>query len=332
MPTGRNSLTPNPIAFGKARFKLGIAAAISCLGVVGVCVADTEVPVDIIGRVLFVNAHVNGEGPFNFILDTGASETVIIPRLAKKLGVSSFPVSSCQRRGRVQSVAVGKATVEDLPVYVYDPPQALPLRLDKGIDYHGLLGYTFLRHFVTTVDYPKQRVRLRLPSRPPPAGTESTGKEERIPFTLLEQLIYVRGSVNGKGPVTFLLDTGSAEVLLWPSVAERLNLTTRAMPQYGHTALARLARLGLGQAMVGNVPAIVRPAPAKPPSNRYHGILGYPYLSKFVVTVDYGSRVIMLERGPSPSVNLRTFELKHPQALPAYPLERPAHLPLTPEP
>lgn len=220
---------------------------------------------DIIGRVLFVDALVNGQGPFNFILDTGASETVITPRVAQKLGVSSFPVSSRQRKGRVQSVSVGKATVEDLPVYVYDPPQALPLRLDKG-------------------------------------------------------------------PVTFLLDTGSAEVLLWPGVAERLKLTTRVLPQYRRTALAQLARLGLGQAMVGNVPAIVRPAPAKPPANRYHGILGYPYLSKFVVTVDYGSRVIMLERGPSPSVNLRTFELKHPQALPAYPLERPAHLPLTPEP
>lgn len=42
------------------------------------------------------------------------------------------------------------------------------------------------------------------------------------------------------------------------------------------------------------------PAPAKPPSNRYHGILGYPYLSKFAVTVDYGKRLLTLERGAQP--------------------------------
>jgi len=266
---------------------------------------------DVIGRVVFVDARVNGQGPFRFILDTGASETVITPRLAKQLGVRSLQVSARQSKGRVDSVAVGKATVEDLPVYVYDPPQALPLRLDKGVNYHGLLGYTFLRHFVTTVDYADRKVRLRLakarrPPRPGPPGPDET----RVPFTLRGNLAYVRGSVNGRGPVTFLFDTGSAEILIWPHVAESLGLSTAPMPRYRNTAFARIEELGLGSATATNLPAIVRPAPARPPGNRYHGILGYPYLSQFSVTVDYRSRVVTLAKkkpahGPGPRLRLR---------------------------
>jgi hypothetical protein len=46
-----------------------------------------EIPVKIEGKVVFVSAKVNGEGPFTFVLDTGAMISVLTPAAAKKAGL-----------------------------------------------------------------------------------------------------------------------------------------------------------------------------------------------------------------------------------------------------
>jgi len=91
------------------------------------------------------------------VLDTGASQTLIKPELARRAGLE-VAYGAPRVRGnvvggqrvsvplvRAQSVSVGSAAVVDLDVGIYD---ALPGRPDVD----GLLGASFLHHFRFTVD------------------------------------------------------------------------------------------------------------------------------------------------------------------------------------
>lgn len=112
--------------------------------------------------VIFVEATLNGKGPFSFIFDTGASVTVLRPQTAKKLGIETkggglFAAPSLIT---VESFALGKAAVKDLPVAVMMVPQAeLPLAM-QGIKYDGLVGYAYISQFVTTIDYKSKTIKL----------------------------------------------------------------------------------------------------------------------------------------------------------------------------
>lgn len=114
--------------------------------------AAGEGPVRLDGGVVRVETEVNGRGPFMFILDTGATETLVTPRVAKDLGLEVRGPSATQKKAIVQVLAVGDAVVSNLEVFVFDPPQALSLRIDRGVNYHGILGATFLSRYEVRLD------------------------------------------------------------------------------------------------------------------------------------------------------------------------------------
>ena len=233
-----------------------------------------------------------------FILDSGATETVITPPAARELGVRGFGPAS-MRKGKVRSVSVGKATARNLSVYIFDPPQALSLRLDKGINYCGILGYTFMSKFITTIDFKTPSIRFdSLNAAGPPAGQDA-GKPgvHVIPFDLKNHLIYVNGRVDGKGPMTFIVDTGAAEVMILPKAAEALNLSATQNPAIKGVGFTTINHLSVGTASVQKVPAIIHSLPQETKSTPdYHGIIGYPFLSNFKVTINYKKKILILTK------------------------------------
>jgi predicted aspartyl protease len=259
--------------------------------------AAEPVPMQIRARIPFVTGEVNGRGPFTFIVDTGASETVITPRTASTLSIRTSPVSPRQKTGMVRSISVGDGVLRDFRVYVFDPPQALRLRLDKGIDYHGILGYTFLSAFVTTLDYRAGRMTLVPVHRRGTRDAGSTGAEgvARVPFKLVNRLVHVEGTVNAAARMPFLVDTGSAEVLLLPAVARKLGIASRPLPSPPGAGIASLDRITVGNAVAPNLQAVVHKLP-RDPRPTYAGILGTPFLSRFLVTFNYRDRVMLLRQ------------------------------------
>jgi len=230
-------------------------------------------------------------------VDTGATETVITPRTARELGVRTSPVSPRQKTGVVRSISVGNATLRDFRVYVFDPPQAVQLRLDKGINYHGILGYTFLSYFIATIDYRAARmVLVPVHSRGKDGfvATDATARVTRVPFKLTNRLIHVKAGVNGAAELPFLVDTGSAEVLLMPRAAAKLGIRGNVLPKHPGARLARLDSVAVGRAQVENVPAVVHMLP-RDTRPTYAGILGTPFLSRFTVTFNYRDRVLLLK-------------------------------------
>src|SRR5579872_2770442 len=65
-------------------------------------------------RIMLVPVMINGKGPFNLILDTGATGTVITSDLAKEIGIRAG--AQTQAHGVTGAVAASKAEVESLAV------------------------------------------------------------------------------------------------------------------------------------------------------------------------------------------------------------------------
>lgn len=116
--------------------------------------------------IVLVPTFLNGMGPYEFALDTGASLTVISADLAHSLEIKSGEAKEGMGCGgkvevaisRVASLAVGSARLENPEVAIADLgvlSQAVGAKLD------GIIGYNYLKDFKVTIDYPKGRLRLQ---------------------------------------------------------------------------------------------------------------------------------------------------------------------------
>lgn len=245
-------------------------------------------------------ADVNAQNKWGSTALMGASAggyTDVVKALVEnKADVNAKARTGEQRLGRADSIAVGTAQVRNIPVYVFDPPQAMPLRLNQGINYHGILGYSFLSHFVTTIDYGKQKVRFEnIPSHP--STVAPTSGVSVVSFDLAGNLIHVKANVNRRGVFTFIFDTGAAETVIFPTLGSLLSLKGTPAANQPEASFVTLSNLALGSAEVDDVLAVVH----LPPQERtipvsYQGIIGYSLLSQFTITVNYKHRTILLER------------------------------------
>lgn len=113
-----------------------------------------------------VPVFVNEKGPYDFVLDTGASSTVVSLELATEFGLAMEKIPQLTGGGgsvnasRVQlnSLAVGAARQENLPAAASDFLTQLNAAL--GSKLHGIVGYNFLRHYRVTLDYPRRALSL----------------------------------------------------------------------------------------------------------------------------------------------------------------------------
>jgi predicted aspartyl protease len=116
---------------------------------------------------LLVPVHINGAGPFDFVLDTGATLTCVDAALLDRLGIE--PDAGRLGRGmdvtspgsvqllRIDSLRVGDALAADLGGCVLD----LAHIQDAGLDVHGLLGLNFLKEFRVVLDFEREVLLLR---------------------------------------------------------------------------------------------------------------------------------------------------------------------------
>jgi|SRR5579884_837844 len=103
------------------------------------------------GVVVLAPVFINGKGPFRFIVDTGASKSVIDQALAKKLGFTIHP-SHSTLTGVNASHAAGRIVVSDWRIGQARLPSGsvltLPLAADqRGSGLGGLIGSDNLSAF-----------------------------------------------------------------------------------------------------------------------------------------------------------------------------------------
>ena len=131
-----------------------------------------------------VRARVNGKGPFNFLVDSGAPAFFIATETAKKVGLKPVPddfwtpVDQLDLEGGAQLTGI-KARVEDPFQLVGMNALGLP-----GASIDGILGFTILARFRLEIDLTKDRMvwtRLDHEPRDPPVPKHKPGEAQGAP-------------------------------------------------------------------------------------------------------------------------------------------------------
>lgn len=140
--------------------------------VVPVDSAAGEVPFELAGPggvALVVAVHVNGGGPYQFILDTGATVSCIDEQLASALQLPDVQgvlgtAAGVGGEGRlrlvsIDSLSLGGVRAHELQACVVD----LQHLGGMGLDVDGLIGLNVLREFRVTLDFERNVVTLQEP-------------------------------------------------------------------------------------------------------------------------------------------------------------------------
>ncbi len=116
--------------------------------------------------VILVRVVLNGDRTGQFILDTGASQSVISPDLAGRLGMKNMHTDTIigaggavpSRAAALKSLRIGNSLLDEVAVIVADIFSPLNEAVGARID--GIIGYNVLAKFRLIIDYPGGRLRL----------------------------------------------------------------------------------------------------------------------------------------------------------------------------
>jgi len=127
-----------------------------------------KIPFRLMHNVIALQVRVNGKGPYTFVLDTGAGKTVLLPSLAKELGLTLTPLSQETATGAggslqvsigtVDQIEIERTVVKDLQVAVLDL-SGVEAKVGERIG--GVIGYDVLSRFEVAINYRDLWVSLR---------------------------------------------------------------------------------------------------------------------------------------------------------------------------
>jgi hypothetical protein len=262
-------------------------------GVAGETASAFEFPFEFREGLIWLKVETReSDTPLNFLLDTGASVSVINLPTAQKLGLKGG------RRVKVQGVH--SKTAGYWPLHLSAAANAVPLPRDfLAVDLSdlsrackcrvdGLLGADFFRKRVVQIDFEARKVRL-LPSM------ESVPDEFALPLRVTRGGMLAAVRVNGGGTNWVRLDTGCASAFHWVTSGAQ----SKAMSRRVAVALTeveipltetsvQLAGWNFDSVATGIHEKAIFPGEA--------GLLGNGLLSRFKsVTVDAASGRLMLE-------------------------------------
>lgn len=257
---------------------------------------------------ILLPVHVNHNGPFEFILDTGAGTSLLSAELATRLDIQVTGSKEGQSAGgkvsvslaRIDSLAVGQVNLDDVDVGIVDLSH-IGKTVGAGID--GDLGYNFLKHFRVMIDYRDCEIRLDDPKRVESFGR---GAKTEVPIRLAspaKPLILVDVHANGRGPFQFAIDTGTSTTVIAPELAKQLGVesspagagTTGGAPVDFSAGI--LQSFQLGGTRTDNMAVVV--ADFFDMLNiaigaKLDGIVGYNFLRNYKVLIDYpGERLTL---------------------------------------
>ncbi|MFI4868951.1 MAG: aspartyl protease family protein [Steroidobacterales bacterium] len=217
---------------------------------------------DRIGRII-ASVTINGQGPFRFMLDTGASSTVLAASTPARLGLTPRPEAPMSVVGITGSAVVATVHVDsldsgDMHFHNLELPVLAGPVLD-GID--GILGMDGFTGMKVSADFVKDRFTI-CQSR----GRRASTGYSVIPVQVIsEHLLMAQGTV-GSVRVKEIIDTGSTHTLgnpallaalihgHWdgPTSLETAVVDATQVAQRGK--ISRVPEIHLGIASVDNLP------------------------------------------------------------------------------
>lgn len=177
--------------------------------------AARDIPIELNVVHIFLQARVNGSQPLWFLLDTGASASVLNTSTAKALGLALHGKAEGRGAGeKSEDVNFVKGVTYELPGVKIEGQTAAAISLDAieplmGREVDGILGYDMISRFVVEIDYAGRR--LQLYDR---KSYSYQGKGVHVPIRVENSVPYVHATVtmpDGQAVEgEFLVDTGAS--------------------------------------------------------------------------------------------------------------------------
>lgn len=271
-------------------------------------------------HLILLRTHVRSDSGL-FILDTGASTTVIDESWARERGFSADSTTSVSATGgRLDAGWLQAATFRVGPLeWMEHAPAALPLdglSAGLGVPIRGIIGAGFFQRFVVRINYRAQTLMVfdsTTAASPLSGDTLSIDVADGTPFVQAQLELPDGRNV----PARLLVDTGATgclalntptvdhyrlaepESAVLPITSGGL-LAGRAM-----SCMRRLPGIWLGsRRLIGPVCALAREAEGDRADSTNDGYLGGELLERFTVWVDYPHRRLVLAHGRSPTAPL----------------------------
>lgn len=290
---------------------IGLCASVVCAASAQDPPQGQALPLSLIDNRPFVEATVDGKGPFSFILDTGSSSSTVSTGLAERLKLAATNAGAGTGAGEqalsFKIVHLDDLSVGSFPVGAVDVPAMDTTRLDRVMGFQhfdGVLGAELFKKYVLTLDAAGERLTIQREDRFKPMADAIP-----VPFSLDEnEMPLVTASVNGVS-ARFQVDTGDRFGLtlfgaFWRAyrLDHQMGRTVQAMTGYGDGGpilgiVGRSAAFSIGKL---SVPAPVtrlslQKAGAFTRGDRA-GSIGMGILKRFTVSFDYGRQVMWLSK------------------------------------
>lgn len=252
---------------------------------------------------VIVQARVNGSEVVDFVMDTGAEQTVLSQRVARQLGVR--PVSTTLsagvgevgfrglQAGRLQSLELGSLGIRNLPALIKSPPLGgLPTPEAEAFSPLAV-GLSMI------VDYERREIVI---------GEELPDEPFDVAMPLRQhRLAVVRGVVDERIPRSFVVDTGGEVISISRGTANLLPpLEVRQVPVnvYGTSGWDEQAYLRPGtslafdQLLYPNYSVVVLNLHRPSALLGFHigGTVGHHFLRDYRVALDLGRSEMRLAR------------------------------------
>jgi predicted aspartyl protease len=259
-----------------------------------------------------VDAKVNGEGPYPFVVDTGAPMTVLDWKVAESLGVlvqSAGEVGGAgEGRVKLGSAPGIRVSIGDLrfqPKKMEIIPLNETLSPAEGRDIIGLIGGDVLERFACEFDFEHSALRLHEPK-----GYSAPEGMRRLPVSI-DGHVLARATVRmaGREAISgrFIIDTGARiAVSLNTHVVREHNLLADDVPHVRTTigwgiggpvehGLARAESLTLG-GVTFDAPTVTLSTDTRGvfASTSISGVIGNEVLRRTRLVIDYPREVIYL--------------------------------------
>ena len=266
---------------------------------------------------LTVQVRVNGHGPYNFIVDSGADTSVVGLRIARGLQLplgtpailNSMTARNVVDRVKVAELTLGPTTVRNLQ---------LPALRESDVGGDGMIGIDALVEQRLLMDFDKRLIKVddaRVPVRSLPGEIVVVGRRFR------GQLILTHVKAAGL-PLEAVIDTGTQITIGNLALRDKLIRKNRgkfvSVPVTGVTGetmtmeIAKIAELQLGSVVLRDVPmafADVPPFKMFGLSNGPALLLGTDLLESFrKISLDFRARKVrfQLKRCGSEGIMIRT--------------------------
>ncbi|MBN1124300.1 MAG: retroviral-like aspartic protease family protein [Sedimentisphaerales bacterium] len=233
-----------------------------------------------------VYVEINGRAGL-FLVDTGASDTVISSRFARTLQIPDQEIQTLAVEGNIQTGTVRAFKAKSFLVgdVLYSDFMVIVLELEHiqswtHTDLDGILGGNVLNALPYRLDFPRNTLTISEQIRVPP--------EQAISIQLLSNHIHINCIANGY-PVTFMLDTGASSTLLdenqvrylFPELPPKVELVPGKVIDINQETLTERKKLILPNLRIGPITETEWPVTLQDIN-----LLGQDFTGRFILVVD----------------------------------------------